>query len=64
MASTEASVLTVDSSENSDSFDDLSSTDDPPVEVISLLNSSFGDSQEKVLEDYVEASIMLQYNER
>ena len=33
-------------------------------ESFSLLNLSFGDSQEKALEDYVEASIMLQYNER
>ena len=49
MASTEASVLTVDSSDNSDSFVNFTSTDGPPVEVISLLNSSFGDSQEKVL---------------
>ena len=31
--------------------------------VVSLLNSLFGDSQEKALEDCVEASIMLQYNE-
>ena len=33
-----ASVLTVESSDNSDSSDDLISTDDPPVEVISLLS--------------------------
>ena len=33
-----ASVLTVDSSDNSASSDDLTSTDDPPVEVISLLS--------------------------
>ena len=38
MASTEASVLIVDYSDNSDSSDDLTSTDDPPVEVISLLS--------------------------
>ena len=38
MASTEASGLTVDSSDYSDSSDDLTSTDDPPVEVISLLS--------------------------
>ena len=79
MASTEASVLTVDSSDNSDSSDDLTSTDDPPVfcskkdgpnstiiscsrDFFSLLNSSFGESQEKALEDYVDASNMLQYN--
>ena len=99
MAST---VLTVESSDNSDSSDDLTSTDDPPVEMyvlewwkdnaedlpnwscaaknviltqpssawcvqqrefLSLLNSSFRDSQEKDFKDYVEGSIMLQYNE-
>ena len=38
IASTEASVLIVDYSDNSDSSDDLTSTDDPPVEVISLLS--------------------------
>ena len=32
--------------------------------VFSLLNSSFGESQETALEDYVEASIMLQFNDR
>ena len=98
MAST---VLTVESSDNSDSSDDLTSTDDPPVEMyalewwkdnaedlpnwscaakkgnpnstiiwymqqrefLSLLNSSFRDSQEKAFEDYVEGGIILQYNE-
>ena len=100
MAST---VLTVESSDNSDSSDDLTSTDDPPVEMyvlewwkdnaedlpnwscaakkcdpdstiicmvraaervfLSLLNSSFRDSQEKAFKDYVKGSIMLQYNE-
>ena len=97
MAST---VLTVESLDNSDSSDDLTSTDEPPVgnvcfrmverqcrrfaqlvlcskkgdpnstiiwcsrgEFLSLLNSSFRDSQEKAFKDYVEGSIMLQYNE-
>ncbi len=32
--------------------------------VFSLLNSSFGERQEMALEDYIEASIMLQYNNR
>ena len=30
--------------------------------VFSLLNASFGNSQENTLEDYLEASLMLQYN--
>ena len=30
--------------------------------VFSLLNSSFGEQQEKSLQDYVEASVMLRYN--
>ena len=32
--------------------------------VFSLLNNSFNHSQQKCLEDYIEASIMLQYNSR
>ena len=32
--------------------------------VFSLLNNSFSDQQQNTLEDYVEASIMLQYNSR
>ena len=30
--------------------------------VFSILNSSFGDKQQHALEDYIEASIQLQYN--
>ena len=30
--------------------------------VFSLLSNSFGSAQERSLEDYIEASIMLQYN--
>ena len=32
--------------------------------VFSMLNRSFGDQQQNSLEDYVEATIMLQYNKR
>ena len=32
--------------------------------VFSLLNSSFSEQQQNSLEDYVEASVMLQYNKR
>ena len=32
--------------------------------VFSLLNASFGTSQENTLQDYLEASLMLQYNKR
>ena len=32
--------------------------------VFSLLNNSFGDQQENALQDYVESSLMLQYNKR
>ena len=32
--------------------------------VFSILNNSFGDRQNSSLEDYVEASIILQYNQR
>jgi hypothetical protein len=32
--------------------------------VFSLLNSSFGERQDNALKDYIEASLMLQYNKR
>ena len=32
--------------------------------VFSLLNNSFGDQQDNALQDYVEASLVLQFNKR
>ena len=36
----------------------------PPERVFSILNESFDDDQENALADYMEFSLMIQYNER
>ena len=36
----------------------------PPERVFSILNDSFGDDQKRALADYMEFSLMIQYNER
>ena len=47
---------------SSESDGSLPSSSSSAERVFSILNSSFGDKQQHALEDYIEASIQLQYN--